>query len=205
MVWYCRQLHHEQTQFQGFQWDLGNGPNFYIDNRLCFGLRSAPNLFNDISNFVVDIAKSKGVSRIVNYLDDFFTIGSTYDECLAHRLVLTSTLECLGFVVSWKKVTNPATLTTFLGITIDSRDMALSLPPEKLTNLKTAISRVYKEKYLSKKDLESIGGMMSFCSGVIQGGRTFLFPVIKGFFNHCIVFRDLVGPAFLCNTCQSIP
>ena len=46
------------AEFQGFAWDMGDGLEYYNNNRLSFGLRCAPNIFNSLSNFLVKIAKS---------------------------------------------------------------------------------------------------------------------------------------------------
>ena len=72
------------TRFQGLRWDFGNGPEVLRDNRLCFGLRSAPNIFNSLSNFIVEIAKSRGAPRIINYLDDFLVIADSEEQLLRH-------------------------------------------------------------------------------------------------------------------------
>ena len=63
------------VQFQGFSWDFGQGPEFLVDRRLCFGLRCAPNIFDSLSSLIVDIAPSRGAKRVVNYLDDFLIIA----------------------------------------------------------------------------------------------------------------------------------
>ena len=161
------------TQFQGLAWDFGQGPIWLLDHRLCFGLRCAPNIFNSISDFIVKIVKSWGAQRIVNYLDDFLVIAEDEATCLAHRSLVTTAMELLGFEVSWKKVTEPSPVTTFLGITIDSDAMELSLPLEKVTKLKLSINAIIDKGTASKKDLERIGGLVSYCSYVVRGGRTF--------------------------------
>ena len=113
----------DHVQFQGLSWDFGQGPVWLLDRRLCFGLRCAPNIFNAISNFIVKIVNHWGATRVVNYLDDFLVIAEDEASCLCHRSLVTSAIQLLGFDVSWKKVTDPATTTTFLGITIDSLKM----------------------------------------------------------------------------------
>ena len=119
------------------------------------------------------IAHARGAPRVVNYLDDFLVLGSDSDACLQARDVVTSTIELLGFGVSWKKVTSPNPTTTFLGITINSSDMELSLPMEKVHKLRDLITTVMDRGRTSKKELECLGGLVSYCSYVVRGGRTF--------------------------------
>ena len=42
--------------FQGFRWQVGKRSNFFENNRLSFGLRCAPYIFNQISEFIVQVA-----------------------------------------------------------------------------------------------------------------------------------------------------
>ena len=150
-----------------------NGPVWLKDLRLCFGLRCVPNIFNCLSNLIVEIAKSCGAIRIVNYLDDFLVIAEDEATCLAHRAIVTSTIEALGFAVSWPKVTYPATIATFLGITIDAVNMELSLPMAKVTKLKDFLVSLIDKGVATKKDLECVGGLVSHCAYVFRDGRTY--------------------------------
>ena len=121
-------VHADHTKFQGLRWDFGSGEVTLQDNRLCFGLRCAPNIFNSLSEFIVKIANAWGATKVVNYLDNFFIIASSAEECLKDRNIVTSVVSFLGFEVSWKKVTSPSQVTTFLGITIDSLKMDCLYP-----------------------------------------------------------------------------
>ena len=175
------------TKFQGLTWDFGDGPVILQDNRLCFGLRSAPNIFDCISSFIVKIANARGASRCVNYLDDFLVIGDTPEQCMLSRDVVTSVITLLGFQVAWKKVTNPSTLTTFLGINIDSIAFELSLPMEKVEKLQSLVGSILNCGYSCKKELECLGGLVSYCSYVVRGGRTFsrrIFDLSASYSRH---------------------
>ena len=161
--------------FQGFTWDFedGEGEKFLRENRLCFGLKCAPYIFSLMSDVVVAMAKSKGLTRLVNYLDDFIITEPSYEQCLASQSMLLSIIRQLGFSVSWKKVSPPATRTTFLGITIDSLEMNLSIPPIKIDKLVEMISDLEHAMRATRKQLERLGGLVSHFSSVIRGGRTF--------------------------------
>ena len=143
------------------------------DNRLCFGLKCAPNIFDSLSHFIVAIANARGAPRSINYLDDFLVLGTVAASCLHARDIVASSIELLGFKVFWKKVTDPDLVTTFLGITIDSLNMELSLPMAKVSKLKDMITAVLARGRSSKKEFECLGGLVSYCSYVVRGGRTF--------------------------------
>ena len=166
-------VHSEHTKFQGFIWNLEGSDEMYIDNRLCFGLRCAPNIFSSISDFVVAISHLWGVQNVVNYLDDFLIIADTYEDCLRQRDIVIGAIEHIGFHVASHKVTIPSTTCVFLGITLDSITMEVSLPLPKVEKLKSAITTASDKAWVTKKDLERIGGLMSFCAYVVRGARTF--------------------------------
>ena len=144
------------SEFQGFRWDFddGRGEIFLRENRLCFGLKCAPYIFSQLSDLIVDMAKAKGIFRIVNYLDDFIITESSYEKCLENQRVLLSILRHIGFSVSWKKVSPPSTLTTFLGIQIDSVEMNLSVPQDKIDKLIELICNLKSKGRATKKELE---------------------------------------------------
>ena len=163
----------DHTEFQGLSWDFGQGTQLLQDHRLCFGLKCAPNIFDSLSRFIVAIANARGAPRVINYLDDFLVMAGDSASCLQARQVVTSSIELLGFDVAWKKVTDPNPITTYLGITIDSINMELSLPLEKVVKLQNLLHTVLDRGRTSKKELECLGGLVSYCSYVVRGGRTF--------------------------------
>ena len=65
---------------------------------------------------------TEGVTRIVNYLDDFCLLGFSSQEVGKHQLRL---IQLLFFFISYKKVSAPSTSAIFLGIIIDSIQLCL--------------------------------------------------------------------------------
>ena len=165
-------IHPDHSKFLGFKWDFedGKGEVYLRENRLSFGLRCAPYIFNLLSTLAVDMARAKGVNHIVYYLDNFVITEASEQECTSSQSILMSVLRAMGFSISWKKVSPPSTKTTFLGICIDSDKMKLSLPPEKITKLTELIDMLLSEGKATKKQLERLGGLLAHFSSVIRGG-----------------------------------
>ena len=65
------------------------------------------------------------------YLDDFLIISETMYDCSRDLLLLVRTLRQLGFNINYSKIEGPAQRITFLGITIDTRDLTLTMPEQK--------------------------------------------------------------------------
>jgi len=58
-------------------------PTFYVNTCLPFGLRSAPFLFNRLSDVIHWVLQHNyGVAHLLDYLNDFFTAGrANTDDC----------------------------------------------------------------------------------------------------------------------------
>ena len=160
-------------KYQGFIWEWGGKNRFFVDNRLCFGLSLGPMHFNLLSNFIHDVLSVKYSMQVVNYLDDFIAISSDHASCVCAEMNIVKLLRFLGFHISYSKLVPPSRCVTFLGIVIDSEKMELRLPHGKVDKLKKLLDSLLVKTRVSKKELESLGGILAHCSQVIRCGRVF--------------------------------
>lgn len=164
----------DHSKYQGIRWQLDSEPEkFYIDRRLCFGLRCGPYYFNLLSEFIAYYMSIVHNVFVVNYLDDFLVKGSTFEECCKNQHLVIEFLRFLGLHISWHKVSPPAQVTVYLGITIDSVKMELRLPEGKLDKLNDLLKEFEDKKSASKHQLEKLAGSLAHCATVVRGGRTF--------------------------------
>ena len=63
---------------------------------------------------------------------------------------------------------------TFLGIEVDTDSLQLRLPSDKLSRLKYELSRCCHRRSISKRELQSLTGLLQFASKVIRPGRPFI-------------------------------
>jgi hypothetical protein len=78
----------------------------------------------------------------------------------------------VGFPVKERpKTVGPVTQ---MGVELDSEEMVLRLPQEKLTKLKSLIAAWRKRKCCKKKELESLAGYLNHACKVVKPGRRFL-------------------------------
>lgn len=170
----------EHRKFQGFKWTCVEGrAAYYYDTRLSFGLKCAPFIFNEISDFIVQSMYRRGYDKVVNYLDDYFCWGSTFfQECANTQNALIQLLGQLGFRIAWNKCSSPSTTCTYLGIEIDSRKMTMRLPREKMCRLMHELDFFKDRSRATLKQLQRLCGVLSYASRVVRGGRTFSRRVI---------------------------
>lgn len=104
---------------------------------LPFGL-SAPRTFTKLTRVIIIHCRSLGL-RLIIYLDDSLLLARPRHIAFQHRDLLVAMIQELGFIINWKKSDlNPRQDWKFIGLQWSSRDMSVSLPPNKLAQLHTA-------------------------------------------------------------------
>lgn len=162
----------------GLRWQFGKQTVYLRDTKLCFGSKLAPGIFHRLTQAVRRMLKRHGLAATVVYLDDFFIKADTFDACVSALNMLIALLRKLGFNINWNKVVDPTTKLTFLGIEIDSVEMCLRLPEEKLIQIRQELASFQHRKRASKKQLQSLAGKLNFCASVVYGGRVYSRRII---------------------------
>ena len=168
----------DQWKYQGVSWKVNGVDTYITDTRLCFGLRCAPYVFTQISDFVVKCLARRGFHRVISYLDDFLLFGDSRVECIRAQSELIHLLGDLGFQVAWHKCSSPSQRTRYLGIVFDSVQMTLSLPPDKVEKLHAELNFFVNRLRASKRQLQRLCGVLAHCAKVVRGGRIFSRRII---------------------------
>ena len=153
---------------------------FYIDTCLPFGLRSAPYLFNRLSEAIHWILMNNyGVRHLLHYLDDFLTAGPP-DSPICNRNLDTMLKFCkqIQAPVKSSKIEGTSTSITFLGIYLDTVAMEASITQERRESLLSELNELYWRRRCTKRDLLSLIGKLSFACKVVPAGRIFLRRLI---------------------------
>ena len=139
----------------------GGGGSLYEFLCLCFGFGPAPRLFTKSVKVPVSILRKLYI-RIIVYLDDFLILGKTLEETILSRDTVIYLLQNLGFVINLKKaVLHPTQRTEFLGMIIDSVEMTVSLPQEKVESISKRYQYILSMQEVSIKDLAKFLGALS--------------------------------------------
>ena len=88
--------------------------DYYLDTCLPFGYRNGSGIFQRLSDAICFIMKSQGYD-IINYIDDVIGFG-TISTARPSFDALTKLLQKLGLDISVKKLVQPATKVTCLGV-----------------------------------------------------------------------------------------
>ena len=120
----------------------------------------------------------RGYKCLVVYLDDFFIAAKDYKTCRQVMQELIILLRNLGFRISWNKVSGPAQKMQFLGINIDTVKCKISLRKEKLDDLHQKLTHFINRCRASKKQLQSLAGLLNWAVQVVRGGKFFLQRIL---------------------------
>ena len=169
-------VHPQDWELLGMQWR----GLYFFDRVLPFGLRSAPFIFNMLSDALEWILIQKlGVSNVLHILDDFFLAeAGPRASCLTSLCHLLCLFTELNVPVAPGKTFAPSQSLEFLGITLDSARMLALLPTDKLDRARSLLQTWKKRSSCQLKELQSLIGILQFACRVIAPGRTFLRRMI---------------------------
>ena len=164
-AFYTIPMNPDYTKFLKFQ--VFN--QIYQFKVLPMGFRDSPRLFCKILKCVMAHLHSKGhVSSL--YIDDFFLVGNSFDECKQNVTDTLNLLSSLGFEISSKSCLTPAQELKHLGFILDSKVMVVYLSKEKINQISTLINNHMSKNFITVKELASlIGTLMSSLPGVEYG------------------------------------
>lgn len=108
---------------------------------------------------VLRYLRSKGLPSVL-YIDDFFIPGEDDEDCLFNVNYTIKFLEWLGFLINYKKSQLvPSKICRFLGLLINSQELRIYLPEEKIVGILKNINKVLCKKHLLIQELaEPLGG-----------------------------------------------
>ncbi|CAG2207794.1 unnamed protein product [Mytilus edulis] len=121
-----------------------------------------------------------GNDDILHYLDDFLFVESSQTSKVGNTLKLFQEVcNNIGIHLASDKTTLPTTLLMFLGIDIDTQNLIMRLPNEKLVKLSQKIRDTLDSSKITLKDMQSLLGLLNFTCKVVAPGRTFCRRLIN--------------------------
>ncbi|XP_077309907.1 uncharacterized protein LOC143929804 [Lithobates pipiens] len=163
-------IHPSLWCWHGIKWRQ----RYYFATKLTFGSKSSPWLFDTFAQalawILLHVAQCQ---EVIHYLDDFLLIeppGSPPRDLGKLRVVFNN----LNVPIAEHKVEGPSQAITFLGVSLDTNTMQASLPPDKLTRIRTVLRDFTHARTCTKRQLQSLLGMLNFAMRIIPQGRSFV-------------------------------
>ena len=149
---------------------------YYYDKVLAFGLRSAPSVFNQLSDAVGWILVNKcGISFVCHILDDCLIIEPATlfpphsRACQQNLSRMHLTFNSLGIPLAPHKTQGPCRTLEFICIILDTVRMEARLPPDKVERIQASLVSFRGKKSCTLKELQSFIGNPELC----MQGRTY--------------------------------
>lgn len=152
----------------GFEW----AGSYWFERFLPFGLRTAAFIFDLFAKGVNWIMLQK-FNDVLHYLDDFLSISPTSEIADEFNRDFIKICKELGMAINHDKDLTGTSL-EFLGIELDTIQMQARLSSEKLEEAKHRVNSALQRSSLSRTDLESLVGFLSFAAKVVVPSRAFL-------------------------------
>ncbi|MCP3932442.1 MAG: hypothetical protein GY705_25505, partial [Bacteroidetes bacterium] len=105
------------------------------------------------------------------------------DHCRVSLQEFLMLADSIGLPIKHEKTVFPTTVAELHGLQFDSNTMILSVPMDKVQKAVSKITEILGMDKVSLLDLQSVAGLLGFCSKAIPAGRTFLrriFDLTKG-------------------------
>ena len=164
-------VHPQDHHLLVIKWQNG----VFIDRSLPFELRSAPKIFTAFADMVAWAIHCGGVRYLLHYLDDFLIFGAPLsEEATVAASQASEFLTLANIPIASHKTEGPTTCLTFLEILLDTDQLQLRLPADKVSRLKGLLEVWQSQKSCTRKELESFTGHLAHAAMVIRQGRIFL-------------------------------
>lgn len=148
---------------------------FYVDKVLSLGSSISCRLFENFSTFLEWLVKKEsGKESVDHYLDDFLFAGAFQSSDCAFLMQTFSQLcDDLGVPLASNKTVGPTHVLVYLGLEIDTLEMCVRIPFDKLQFLRVLLLAYLDRKSITLKELQSLAGSLNFCARAIPGAIAF--------------------------------
>ena len=160
---------------------------------LMFGLRHSGLQGQKVTDAVSWIHRKSGLNtpeerefNVCNYSDDLGGVESTAVRAEASYLGIAALFIDLGLSESSSKASSPSRQMVYLGVNFDTNKMEMSVPVEKLSELKAEIDKWARKTVITKKELQGLLGRLFWVAKVVRFSRIFMGRLLTQ-------LRDLSG------------
>lgn len=144
----------------------------FLDLCPSFGCRSSSAACQRTSNAVVYLMRKEGFVTYA-YLDDYAGCSATEEEAIRAYNYFIALTNNLGLKLATEKCQPPQQHVTWLGYTVDTLKMQVSIPLEKVQELKAECQAWMSRQKANKRMLQSLLGKILHAAGCIKNARKF--------------------------------
>jgi hypothetical protein len=170
-------LHYPATKVDYHLLGLVWNSKLYFDTKIPLGLCTGVMAAQRTTNAIMHMYRNMGYIG-VNYIYDIGT-AETVNKAEEGYDNLKNLLNNLDFEIAEQMCCSPSTSMIFLGKQFDSVNMSISIPADKLTEIRQIIEKLLLKKTITRKKLESIIGTLSHIADCIRSARLFISRLLN--------------------------
>ena len=168
-AYYSVNIQNSYRKFLRFIWDQ----NLFQFTCLPNGLSSAPRIYTKLMKPIFASLRSQGYISVY-YLDDTWLMGRTRNECLMNVNTTCNLLKNSGFLINVEKSQfEPSQRIIFLGFEIDSVNMIITLPNEKVDKVIHLCTTLLKNNSSSIRFVAQVIGVLVSTLPAVQYSALF--------------------------------
>ena len=156
-----------------FQWKK----HIFCDTVLPMGLRSSAHICQRVTNAFSFMMFNIGFA-VLNYLDDFGGVEKR-DVAQFAFLLIRRIFYLSGVEEALDKACEPSERMIFLGILFDTRSMTMSIPLEKLNEIRKLVFGWLSKHYATLKDVQRLLGKLNFIGACVKSSRVFINRILN--------------------------
>jgi hypothetical protein len=171
-----------EYNLMGFVWRCA----MYFFAGLMFGIRHAGLQGQRITTAASWIHQRLGLETCVeqpynsiNYSDDIGGAEKTFERAVQSYNALADLLQDLGLTESISKAHKPSTSMPYLGVNFDTVRMRMSIPADKLTEVRDEIAAWVRKTKATKKGLQQLLGKLFWVSRCVKFSRGFMARLLN--------------------------
>ena len=150
---------------------------YYLDLCPSFGCRSSSSACQRTSSALSYLMAKRGFHTLA-YLDDFAGCEQTLQQAQQAYDCFHDLCNSLGLALAAKKCQPPATEQEWLGFVVNTEEMVVTIPLDKLQEVIYECRRWTKLKYAKKQMIQSLVGRLMHIAKCIPAGRKFITRIL---------------------------
>ena len=172
---------YRQLRLDPLDWPLmsiGHAGFYYMDVYQPFGLRTAA-LMMERTTMAVSYIHGLYGYKTKPYIDDFGGVELEFGEASDGLLTLQHILNTVGLEEAPHKTCFPSTEMVWLGITVKTADMTLSIPLEKLREVQAVVRSWDSRLIATRRQVQLLMGLLTFVASVAPPVRVYTNRILN--------------------------
>ena len=149
----------------------------YVDVGVAFGFKFGSAACQLCTDAITLTLRKRNV-WLMNYLDDYLGVAKNY-QAESHYLSLVNMLQYVGLPINQRKLEPPSSTINCLGIIINADTGTLTIPDEKIYQIKKLCAQWVSKSVATKNQLQKLVGKLIYIHCCVKPARLFINRILQ--------------------------